>query len=146
MHRDALSRTSMSTSVSSLSDIDADPVIDQGRVYAVGQGGRMVALDIATGQRVWEQNFASISTPAVVGEWVFVVTDNGELACVSRGNGRIRWLVQLQQYRKAKKKSGAITWFGPVAAGGSASLPGPAASESQLSAELPTAAAAAAAG
>src|SRR3546814_12961384 len=38
--QDALSRTTISTSVSSLADIDADPVIDQGRVYAVGQGGR----------------------------------------------------------------------------------------------------------
>jgi len=46
---DALSRTSITTSVSSLSDIDADPVIDNGRVFAVGQGGRMVSLDLATG-------------------------------------------------------------------------------------------------
>ena len=37
---DALARTSISTSVSSLTDIDADPIIDNGRVYALGQGGR----------------------------------------------------------------------------------------------------------
>ena len=37
--------------VSSLSDIDADPVIDNGQVFAIGQGGRMVALEIITGQR-----------------------------------------------------------------------------------------------
>ena len=60
--QDALSRTSISTSVSSVSDIDADPVIEGGRVYAVGQGGRMVALELSTGQRLWEQNFAGIST------------------------------------------------------------------------------------
>ncbi len=35
---DSLSRTSASTSVSALADIDAEPVIDNGRVYAVGQG------------------------------------------------------------------------------------------------------------
>ncbi|MES2987161.1 MAG: PQQ-binding-like beta-propeller repeat protein, partial [Pseudomonadota bacterium] len=55
---EVLSRSSISTSVSSLSDIDAEPVIDQGRVYAVGQGGRMVAIDVASGQRMWEQNIA----------------------------------------------------------------------------------------
>ncbi|HEX4874504.1 MAG TPA: PQQ-binding-like beta-propeller repeat protein, partial [Sphingorhabdus sp.] len=37
---DTLSRTAMSTSVSTLTDIDADPVIDRGRVFALGQGGR----------------------------------------------------------------------------------------------------------
>ena len=57
--------------MSSLADIDADPVIDQGRAYAVGQGGRMVALELATGQRLWEQNFAGISTPWIAGEWLF---------------------------------------------------------------------------
>ena len=44
--QDALARTSITTSVASLSDIDADAVIDNGAVYAVGQGGRMVALDL----------------------------------------------------------------------------------------------------
>src|SRR3546814_10108286 len=59
---DALPRTSISTSVASLSDIDADPVIDRGRVYAVGQGGRMASYELVTGQRLWEINAAGIST------------------------------------------------------------------------------------
>ena len=58
--QDALQRTSIRTSVSSLNDIDADPVIDSGQVIAVGQGGRMVALDLITGQRQWELNIAGI--------------------------------------------------------------------------------------
>ncbi|MEO0062977.1 MAG: outer membrane protein assembly factor BamB precursor, partial [Pseudomonadota bacterium] len=40
---DALARTSISTQVGTLTDVDADPIIDQGRVYALGQGGRMAA-------------------------------------------------------------------------------------------------------
>ena len=115
--QDTLSRTSISTSVSSLSDIDADPVIDDGRVYAVGQGGRMVALDINTGQRLWEQNFAGISTPWVAGEWVFVITDDAKLVCMSRANGKIRWISQLRHFKNEKKHSGEILWVGPLLAG-----------------------------
>lgn len=115
---DVLSRTSMSTSVSTLSDIDAEPVIDGGRVYAVGQGGRMVAMDIASGSRLWEQNIAGISTPWVAGEWLFVVTDDARLMCLSRGSGKIRWIAQLKHYRNAKKSKGPIDWVGPVLAGG----------------------------
>lgn len=114
---DALSRTSISTSVSSLADIDADPVIDQGQVYAVGQGGRMVALEIVTGQRLWEQDFAGLSTPYVAGEWVFVVTDDARLVCIARGSGKIRWINQLRGFKNMKKHKNAITWTGPVAAG-----------------------------
>ncbi|WHU02847.1 MULTISPECIES: outer membrane protein assembly factor BamB family protein [unclassified Sphingomonas] len=115
---DVLSRSSMTTSVSSLSDIDAEPVIDQGRVYAVGQGGRMVAMDIATGNRMWEQNIAGISTPWVAGEWLFVVTDDARLLCLSRTSGKVRWISQLKLYKNAKKPKNPYSWVGPVLAGG----------------------------
>jgi outer membrane protein assembly factor BamB len=115
--QDALSRTTISTSVSSLSDIDADPVIDQGRVYALGQGGRMVAIQLDTGQRVWEQDFAGIATPWVVGEWVFVITDDAKLICLSASSGKIRWIHQYPHYENEKKSKGLITWTGPVLAG-----------------------------
>ncbi|MES2754936.1 MAG: PQQ-binding-like beta-propeller repeat protein [Pseudomonadota bacterium] len=115
--QDTLSRTSVSTSVSALSDIDADPVIDGGRAYAIGQGGRLVALELATGQRLWEQNFASISTPWLASEWLFVVTDDARLICVARASGKVRWISQLKRYDNVKKRKGPIQWTGPVLAG-----------------------------
>jgi outer membrane protein assembly factor BamB len=115
--QDALARTSISTAVTTLSDIDADPVIDAGRVYAVGQGGRMVALELVTGQRVWEINVAGTATPWVAGEWIFVVTDDAQLLCIARATGRIRWMTQLQRWRDVKDKKGTISWVGPVLAG-----------------------------
>jgi outer membrane protein assembly factor BamB len=116
--QDTLQRTSISTSVSSLSDIDADPVIDNGQVFAVGQGGRMVALDINSGQRIWEANIAGISTPWLAGDWIFVVTDEAKLLCLSRANGKVRWINQLPQFRKAKSKKGELDYEGPILAGG----------------------------
>jgi outer membrane protein assembly factor BamB len=122
--QDALQRTTIRTSVSSLSDIDADPVIDGGQVFAVGQGGRMVALELNTGQRLWELNIAGISTPWVAGDWVFVVTDDGKLLCIARANGHIRWLAQLPQFEHAKSKKGQIDYSGPLLAGGRLILTG----------------------
>lgn len=114
---DALQRTSIRTSVSSLSDVDADPVIDNGQVFAVGQGGRMVALDITSGQRIWELNIAGIATPWVAGDWVFVVTDEAKLVCIYRQNGHIRWINQLPQFEHAKSKKGQVDYSGPILAG-----------------------------
>jgi outer membrane protein assembly factor BamB len=116
--QDALQRTSIRTSVSSLSDIDADPVIDNGQVFAVGQGGRMVGLELNTGQRLWELNIAGIATPWVAGDWIFVITDEAKLLCVSRSNGKIRWIAQLPQFYKPKSKRGQIDYYGPILAGG----------------------------
>lgn len=114
---DTLSRTSMSTSVSTLTDIDADPVIDRGRVFALGKGGRMAAYELITGQRIWEINIAGIATPVVVGEWVFVLTDDAKLLCVQRSSGKIRWISKLKRYDNAEKKKGPVSWTGPVLAG-----------------------------
>jgi len=115
--QDALARTGISTTVGQLSDIDADPVIQNGRVFAIGQGGRMVAVELITGQRVWELNAAGISTPAVAGEWVFVVTDRAQLLAVARASGKVRWITQLAHYRNESNHSGPIFWRGPVLAG-----------------------------
>jgi outer membrane protein assembly factor BamB len=115
--QDALARTSISTAVSALSDIDADPVIDNGRVYAVGQGGRMVALELNTGQRLWEINVAGISTPWVIGEWIYVVTDQAQLLAIARATGRVKWMTQLPRWRDVEDKEGPLTWVGPILAG-----------------------------
>jgi outer membrane protein assembly factor BamB len=135
--QDALARTGISTTVGQLSDIDADPVIDNGRVFAIGQGGRMVAIELITGQRAWEINIGGLSTPWVAGDWVFVVTDKAQLLAVARSSGRIRWISQLPAFRRAPEthsltnadvQAGRTTgrvepgrdpiyWRGPVLAG-----------------------------
>lgn len=116
--QETLSRTSISTSVSSLADIDAEPVIDQNRVYAVGQGGRTVALELTTGRRLWEQNIAGISTPWISGEWLYVLAEDAKLYCLARSNGKVRWISDLGAFRNVKKRKGPIIWTGPILAGG----------------------------
>lgn len=115
---DALARTNISTTVGTITDIDADPIIDSGRVYALGQGGRMAAYELVTGQRIWELNLAGISTPAIAGEWIFTLTDDARLLAIARSSGRVRWITQLQAWKDEKDKKGPIFWTGPVLAGG----------------------------
>lgn len=114
---DALARTSISTQVGTLTDVDADPIIDRGLVFALGQGGRMAAYELVSGQRIWELNLAGISTPAVAGDWVFALTDEGKLLCIARTSGKVRWLTQLARFKNEKKRKNPIFWTGPVLAG-----------------------------
>ena len=114
---DALARTSLSTTVGVLTDIDADPIIDRGRVYALGQGGRMAAYELTSGQRIWELNLAGISTPAIAGDWIFTLTDDAKLLCIARTTGKVRWMTQLARFKNETKRKNAIYWTGPVLAG-----------------------------
>jgi outer membrane protein assembly factor BamB len=116
--QDQLSRTSITTSVSTISDIDAAPVVSEGKVYAIGQGGRMVAMDLINGNRLWELSVGGISMPWLAGEWLFVATDDARLLCIARTTGKIRWATQLPAFRDPKKRNKPIDWYGPVLAGG----------------------------
>ena len=71
----------------------------------------MVALELNTGQRLWELNIAGISTPWVAGDWMFVVTDDAKLLCVQRQNGHIRWINQLPQFEHPKAQEGPDRLF-----------------------------------
>ena len=115
---DALARTNISTSVGSLTDVDADPIIDGGRVYALGQGGRMAAYELLSGRRIWDLSLAGISTPAVAGDWIFVLTDDARLLAIARATGKVRWISELPHWKDEKDKEGEIFWSGPALAGG----------------------------
>jgi outer membrane protein assembly factor BamB len=114
--QDNLARTARLTALASLTDIDASPVIDRGRVFAIGHGGRMVALDLATGERVWERSLGGVSTPWVAGDFLFTVTTDGEVVALTRRDGRIRWVTQLQRYEDVAGRKGRVAWQGPILA------------------------------
>jgi outer membrane protein assembly factor BamB len=114
---ETLGPASRTDAVSALADIAGRPVIDRGRVFAIGNGGRMVAIDLRSGERVWEQDIGGIDSPWVAGDFVYVVSNDDNLICLSRSDGRIRWMQELPRWENPEKKSGPIRWSGPVLAG-----------------------------
>jgi outer membrane protein assembly factor BamB len=114
---DNLASTHSVNAVAGLADIRGRPVIDHGRVFAVSHSGRMAAIDLRTGDRVWEQQIASSHSPWVVGDYVFVLANDNELVCLTHKEGKVRWGLQLRRYEDEKAKSDPILWAGPVLGG-----------------------------
>lgn len=97
-------------------DIAGAPVIDRDRVIVAGNGGETAALDLRGGDRLWDVPLGSRGTPWVAGEFLWLVTELGELVCLLRQGGRIRWVARLAGGEAAGEK--AAVWAGPVLAGG----------------------------
>jgi outer membrane protein assembly factor BamB len=114
---DSLASTRSVNAIAGLADIRGRPVVDHGRVFAVSHSGRMAAIDLRNGERVWEQDIASSHSPWVAGEFVFVLASDNTLVCLTRKDGKIRWVNQLQRYEDEKAKSDPIRWAGPVLGG-----------------------------
>ncbi|MEL7048640.1 MAG: PQQ-binding-like beta-propeller repeat protein, partial [Pseudomonadota bacterium] len=103
---ESLARSRAGSELASLSDA-ARPVIDNGTVFAVGHGGRMIATLAGSGERLWSINVAGTQAPWVSGDSVFVVDTAGRLLAVSRDTGAVRWTTKLP---------GAKMWSGPTMA------------------------------
>jgi outer membrane protein assembly factor BamB len=114
---DNLASVSPVDAVSALADIRGRPVIDRGRVFAISHAGQMAAIDLRDGERVWEQDIGSSHGPWVAGDFVYVLSNNNELVCLTRDYGKVRWLRQLPSYEDEKKKEDPIEWAGPVLGG-----------------------------
>jgi outer membrane protein assembly factor BamB len=114
---DSLAGLLRSDAVSALADVRGLPVVDRGQVLAVSHAGRMAAIDLRSGGRVWEQNVGSLYTPLVAGDFLFVTTPDAEVVCLSRREGRVRWVRQLDRWTDPQRKRGLIVWTNPVAAG-----------------------------
>jgi outer membrane protein assembly factor BamB len=102
--------------VTTLSHIRGRPVIDRGRVFAMSHGGIMAAIDLRTGQRIWDRDIGGLDSPWVAGEFVYVLTADAEIACLSRADGRIFWVRGLPRYEDEKKRKDPIVWTGPILA------------------------------
>ncbi len=100
-----------------VSDIAAMPVIDNGKVYIVSFAGRLIALDLRSGQRVWERDIGGIQTPWVVGDYLYMVTNNQHLLCLDRDKGIVLWAAAMQRYEDIEDQEDPITWNGPILAG-----------------------------
>lgn len=111
---DQLTRTGNFTPLANINAIVARPVIANGRVYAISHSGRFVSIDLRTGERIWSVNIASTQTPWVAGEFVYVVSVDAELICVSARDGRIRWITQMDAYDNMRRERDPIQYVGPV--------------------------------
>lgn len=114
---DNLSSSQRLDAISTLPDVRGLPVIDQGLAFAISHSGRMVSIDIRSGTRAWEQSIGGVNMPWVSGQFIFVLTNENQLVCLTLRGGRIRWVRNLPQFEESDSRDDPIKWSGPILAG-----------------------------
>ncbi|MFK8036236.1 MAG: PQQ-binding-like beta-propeller repeat protein [Hyphomicrobiales bacterium] len=112
---DAVVRSNRNLAVSGLSDVSGSPVIADGVVFATGVSGRTIAVNLKTGERLWERNIGSSFTPIVSGNAVFIQDLQDRMIALDRKTGEGLWIAELPVVRKKRSRT---AWAGPVLAGG----------------------------
>lgn len=106
----SLTNPAETSGVSVLSDVPARPIISNATVYAGSLSGRFLALQAASGQKIWERNIPTANTPVAAGNGIFVLTLSGDLYALDYATGIVRWMLNLP------KSLGRSVWTGPVLA------------------------------
>lgn len=104
-------------SIADLAAVRGRPAIDRGRGIVTGAGAVTMALDMRSGRRIWERDLAGRESPWVAGDWVFMISAAEDLVCLSRADGRARWVTPLPRFRDEQRRRDQILWTGPVLIG-----------------------------
>ena len=113
---DVLSHSGQVTALSELDDIAGRPVIDRDVVFAISHSGVMAAISLSSGDRIWSRDVGGTQTPLAAGDYVYVMTGDGKLLCLTRKEGKVRWAHQMPQFEDEKNQERPINWSGPVLA------------------------------
>lgn len=111
---DGLGASRGKASAADLVSIRGAPVISDGRVFGIGLGGLAAAIDLPTGRRLWERPVAGECSPAVAGNWMFIVSSDQELMAINAVDGRVAWICPLPRWDDPEKRKNPFTWYGPL--------------------------------
>jgi outer membrane protein assembly factor BamB len=108
--------------ISLVDDITGYPVIDGNTVYAGNHSGRVVALNVNSGERLWTAQHGALDPVWPAGNSIYFVSDLNELIRLDASDGTQIWAVDLPGYepvrRPQRRRDSAFTNHGPIMAGG----------------------------
>jgi len=106
--------------VATVADITGDPVIDGSTVYAANHSGRLVALNVDSGERLWTADTGALGPVFPAGGSLFLVSDRNALKRIDAATGAELWSVDLPLFTKnrPRRQSEIFAHHGPILAGG----------------------------
>ena len=114
---DSLTAVNRFDPLANIAHIRGMPVVDRGLVLAIGHAGRMVAIDARRGERAWDVEIGGVQMPWVAGDFVYLLTSDSQVICLTRRDGRVRWASPLPRFEDPDDLDDPINWYGPVLAG-----------------------------
>ena len=106
--------------VATIDDIATSPVISGSTVFAANSSGRIAAMHLDSGARLWTAPYGARSPLWPAGGSLFFVNDLGQLMRLDATDGSKVWSVDLPGFVSLaqRKSKDVVTHHGPVLAGG----------------------------
>ncbi len=108
--------------ISGIDDLTGDPVISGDTVYVGNHSGRIVALSLHDGERMWTTRQGALGPAWPAGGSVFFVSDRNQLIRLDATSGEQIWAKDLPGWvprnKPNRKRDSSYANHGPILAGG----------------------------
>ncbi|WP_298842666.1 PQQ-binding-like beta-propeller repeat protein [uncultured Roseobacter sp.] len=106
--------------LSNVGDVTGAPVIAGNSVYVGNQSGRIVSLNLGSGERRWTARDGATGPVQPAGDSIFAVSDLGQLVRIDSATGERIWAVNLPGFVKDRpnRRAEIFVHHGPILAGG----------------------------
>lgn len=94
-----ISHISGSTEIDRLSDVNVSPIVLNNVVYALAYNGNLAAMELRSGQILWQREIGSVNDIIVDGGHIYVADQTGKVMALDMQNGTTQWTQSDLQYR-----------------------------------------------
>jgi len=101
-----------------LNDIDATPIAKDDVIYAIGNGGLMMAINAKDGNYLWKKEVSGLTNFWLAGDFLFVINNDNKLISLHKKTGAVKWVAQLPDYKNKEKPQTKFLYSGIIMAGG----------------------------
>lgn len=101
-------------STTEINTIGAYPIISEGVIYAVSNSNQMLALDMRTGDKIWEKEIGSMQNMLLAGDYLFVISNKNLLYAVDKNSGDLMWTSDIRDYLTDDDNSKAVYSAAPL--------------------------------
>lgn len=84
------------SSSTEINTIGASPIVENGVIYAISNSNSMLALDMRSGDKLWEKEIGSMQNMLLVGDYLFVISNRNILYAIEKESGDIVWATDVK--------------------------------------------------
>jgi len=102
------------SSTTEINSITSYPIVENGTIYAISNSNVMVALDLRTGDVLWQNEIGSTQNMLLAGEYLFVISNKNVLYAVDKNDGSIIWSLNMKDYLDYEDQDGETYAANPI--------------------------------
>lgn len=98
------------SSSTEINTIGACPIVENGAIYAISNSNSLAALDMRTGDKIWEKEIGSMQNMLLVGDYLYTISNRNILYAIEKDSGEIVWSLNIQEHLRDNDNDNSLIY------------------------------------